>query len=142
MSEPQVFNVKHAQFKIDGEAAEDIGTDGFGITPSEEATIIDGLYGEIGFNQDPKSGFEGTLTLKSSSPTNSKLRQMYKKQRAGELNAFPIEITVDPAHVTEFGFSAKKGAYAWIVRNPEWATDEKEMPDVVWNFIGYGYQEE
>jgi len=45
----------------------------------------------------------------------------------------------DPGYEHLFGFSSLKIAQAYITKFPEWATDEKEAPNVEWTLIGWGF---
>jgi len=139
---PKIFDIRHAEFHVDGKNITGIGEDGFGITPATESTIIKGLHGEVGFNMDPSSGGEGSVTLKSTSPDNQHLLEIWQKQYQGVLGPIPIEITIIPGHEGEFGFRKVGVKWAMIVKPPEFTTDEKEAPSYEWSFVGYGYYQE
>lgn len=144
--EPKIFDVRHAEFHVivGGETKNivGIGEDGFGISPTTESTIIRGLHGEVGFNMDPSSGGEGSVALKSTSPDNSYLLDIWQKQYLGELGPIAIEIMIKPGHEEEFGFRKVGVKFAMIVKPPEFRTDEKEAPSYEWSFVGYGYYQE
>jgi len=110
-----------------------ISSDGFGITPSEERTLIEGLYGPDGFNIDPSTAAEATVSLLLSSPWNDKLREYYENQ-----TVLTITIATDDPNL---GFNTKSIGFAMIRSKPEFRTDGKEEPTVEWNFIGYNYTE-
>lgn len=149
VEEPQVFDIKKAKIIIHGTEITGISEDGFGITPTQENTIIMGLKGEVGVNVDPMSGAEATVSLRSTSPSNEFLRDLKKKQDARELGPVQLEFQIDPTevagvavHQKAHGYSKRGMVYAWITKWPEYSTDGKESPAIEWQFVGYGYYEE
>jgi hypothetical protein len=144
---PKVYDVRRVTLKIGGEVITGLAPDGFGISPTAETTLISGLKGEVGFNVDPSSGAEATVTLKSVSDSNEYLRQLLNKQREAmqsdsPFEPFKFEVIVDPGWDRAFGFKTKRIEYCVITKWPDFATDEKEAPDYEWGFMGYGYKEE
>ena len=147
--EPQVFDIGRAKVIVDGVEITGVSEDGFGITPTQENTIIKGLVGEIGVNIDPNDGVEATVSLKTTSPSNEFLRELKKQQAAREKGPVQFEIQIDPTevdgvavHQKAHGFAKKGMVYAWIMKWPEYKTDGKEAPSMEWEFVGYGYFEE
>ncbi len=148
VSDPKVFDITKVHLWLThpakpaelGEVTE-MGTDGFGVTPTAEHTLIDGLKGEVGLNVDPKSGCEGTINLKSTSPWNAALRAIKNEQNVGNHTPMKVEVIVDDDFVDAFGFAKKTVLHAFITKWPEFATDEKESPNMEWGFVGYGYSE-
>jgi hypothetical protein len=144
---PKVFDIRRVTLKIADKVIVGIAPDGFGITPSAETTLIAGLKGEVGFNVDPSSGAEATVTLKSVSESNEVLRQLLNAQREAmssdaPFKPFKFEVIVDPGWEDAFGFKRKVIDYCVITKWPEFATNEKEAPNLEWGFMGYGYKEE
>ena len=149
VDEPQVYDVSRAKIIVDGTEITGFGEDGFGITPTQEHTIIQGLVGEQGVNVDPKSGAEATVALKSVSPSNSFLRELKTQQDARTKGPVQFEVQIDPTevagipvHQRAHGFARRGMTYAWIMKWPEYTTDGKEAPTIEWEFVGYGYFEE
>lgn len=149
LDEPQVYDVSRASVIIDGHKMTGFSEDGFGLTPTQENSIIKGLIGEIGVNIDPTSGAEATISLKSTSLDNEFLRDLKKRQDAREVGPVQFEIQIDPTevdgvpvHQKAHGFAKKGMVYAWIMKWPEQSTDGHESPSIEWEFVGYGYYEE
>ena len=140
--QPKVFDIKKCEVRVNGVKMTDIAPDGFGISPLNEVTIIDGLQGPVGFNMDPTTAVEATITLKSTSPEHATLREISQKQQQGLLGPIALEVVVEPGFVSAFGFAKKSIPFAMIKSPAELETDEKESPDYEYNFIGYGYTEE
>ena len=163
----KVFNIKHVDFIIEkihpepvtgdttnweniweGTApgqfiVEGMAPDGFGITPTAESEIIDGLTGEHGFSIDPRDGAEITLTLKSTSDDVPKMIALFKDQKEGNLPPFAVRIKVGD----EYGHgSPSSGAYGFkqivvdkvmLVNFAPFETDERNAPDYEFEMIGY-----
>lgn len=149
LDEPQVYDVSRAKVIINGEPMKGISEDGFGITPTQENSIIKGLTGEIGVNIDPTSGAEATVSLKSTSLSNEFLRELKKQQDERLIGPVLFEIQIDPTevdgvpvHQKAHGFINKGMTYAWIMKWPEHSTDGHESPSIEWEFVGYGYFED
>ena len=148
--EPRVYDIRKAKLQIiqdypgvntgDGEVT-GIGEDGYGITPQSEVTCITGLTGEHGFNMDPSTMAEATISLQSTSDWNDILRQMYNQQQIAPLD-FQMTIEVSEEFQSAYGFSKKGLTHCMIVAPPEHATDGKESPQYEWKIVGYGYFEE
>lgn len=144
---PKVFDIRKVKVYVDGTEITGFAPDGFGVTPGAETTMIAGLKGQVGFNVDPSTGAELTLTLKSTSDSNTFLRGKMNTQQEAMGSETPfkpmlIEIIVDDGWEGAFGFKRKVLEYAVITKWPDYETDEKESPDLEWGFMGYGYKEE
>lgn len=131
---PKVYDITKVKLYINDQEVTDIGPDGFGITPSPENTLITGLAGEIGFNIDPSTAATATVSLRSTSPFVQKLITYYTDK---QIVSIRIAATDNDAAKT-IGFTEMKLEYAMVSKPPEWKTSEKEAPQVVFNFIGYG----
>jgi len=144
LQEPEIYDVRKVELWINGQQITGIGEDGFGITPSQETTLIKGLKGEGGFSMDPTSAAEATVSLLSTSPSNEYLRKILAQQSPpGNADApvpFLFEAKVKAGYEAAFGYSFKKIQYCMIVGPPELVT-EKEAPQYEWKFVGYGYDE-
>lgn len=143
---PAVYDVRDVELRINEQLIEGLAPDGFGITPGGETTLIAGLIGEQGFNIDPSSMAEATVTLKTSSPSNDVLRDLWRRQTGLEnpterTGPVPFEIKAKPGKAAAVGFQRRGMQSSMIVKAPEWSTDEKEAPDVEWTFVGFGYFE-
>lgn len=141
MADPKVYDVTKAVFKVNGQEMVDVSPDGFGITPNTEHTLIEGLTGEQGFNRDPSTAGEATLSLKANSESNQFLEDLFREQRLGTTGPVSVEIAVDDDYTTAFGFKTKKMAFAFIQKPAAFESDGKESPTIEWTFIGYGYAE-
>lgn len=142
MGEPVIYDISRAELNVDGNVISDVGEDGYGITPEAENTLIKGLAGDIGFNIDPSSAATCVINLKSSSPSNAILNDIYKKQRTGDYGPVQVEITVDPDFVAAFGFAKRGMTYAMVMKAAPFETDGKESPEIEYTLIGYEYYEE
>jgi len=140
---PQIFNIKMVKCSVNGKTMTGVGSDGFGISPSGDSSVIDGLVGEVGFNVDTSSRAEASLTLNASSPENAYLRTIIKGMQAGTQSPveFKIEV-IDSEYFNAFGFSKRGMRFAWIQGFPEYKTDKKQAPTYTYKFVGYQYYEE
>lgn len=156
----KVYNVKHVDFHIRnieaGGAAIDTGklqpvqgisSEGFGITPTSETEIIEGLKGEEGFSVDPSDGAEVSLTLKSTSPSLKSMIQLYNEQQDGNLAPFTVEVVVSSSEETggtnaqeAFGFSKIIVQNCMLVSYASFETDDQSAPDYEFEMIGYGLE--
>lgn len=154
----QVFNIKLVDFVIDEihssefdfteiDPVEGISSDGFGITPTAETEVIEGLKGELGFSVDPGDGAEITLTLKSNSPHVPKMLKMWNAQRNGALAPFRVAVTVRGDETVEgtgqtardaFGFSQIMVEHVMLQNYAAFETEERDAPDYEFEMIGYG----
>jgi len=148
---PKVYDVRHVKcvIRYHANVGTDVGPieltglapDGFGITPAAEATAIKGLAGEVGFNIDPSTAAEATITLKSTSPNVPDLFNIIDRQNTDDPPGYvSLDIIVDPGHEGAFGFSRLILEYAMFTKYPEFATDEKEAPDIEFTLIGYNFR--
>jgi len=80
MAEAKIFDIKKCAVYVDGVMMVDIG-DGIGITPKRETKVIESLYGEIGFSLDPSTAADVTISLKSTSESNTKMRAVAEAQK-------------------------------------------------------------
>lgn len=141
MTEPQVFDIKQCRCEVNGRQMTGIASDGYGITPKAESTVIPGLIGEAGFNIDPSTMAEASVSLNAASPENAYLRDIINKQQTGSQGPVSFEIIVDDAFIDGFGFKTKGMKFAMVSMFPEFKTDEKSAPVYEYKFVGYGYQE-
>lgn len=143
--EPEVYDVRKVDLVVAGHVMTGIGEDGFGISPSQENTLIKGLKGEAGFNMDTSTAGEATVSLLSTSSDNETLRALLATQTevAEGQKPVPFEMRaeVTSGYEDAFGYSAKGLRYCMIVGPPELVT-EKEAPQYEWKIVGYGYYEE
>lgn len=128
------YDVKQVQCLVDGDPVVDIGTDGFGITPGSEHTNIEGLMGELGFNIDPSTAAEGSISLKSISSSFKRLHGLWKNK-----TEFVFSIKAKKGKETLVGFKEIKMEHAIFAKAPEWKTNGKEAPDVTLPVAGYGF---
>jgi len=156
----KVYNVKHVDFSIRNvstggstvevgklQPVEGISSEGFGITPTSETEIIEGLKGEEGFSVDPSDGAEISLTLKSTSPSIKSMIQLYNEQQDGNLAPFTIEVTVSSADETggtnaqaAFGFSKIVVQNVMLQSYAAFETDDQSAPDYEFEMMGYGLE--
>ena len=115
-------------------AVDNLGTDGFGFSPAGENTLIEGLLGPKGFNIDPSTATEITVTLKSSSSFNKKFYDAWKDKTM-------LKFTIASDDPDMSGWESVVLSFVMVVKPAEFATSEKEMPDREWSFTGYGYEE-
>ncbi len=144
--DPTVYDIDDVELRINDKVITGLAPDGFGLTPGGETTLIAGLKGEQGFNIDPSSMAEATVTLKTGSPSNDVLRDIWRRQTGLEtpgdrLGPVPFVIEAKPGKEAAIGFRERGMQHAMVTKAPEWSTDEKEAPDVEWTFVGYGYFE-
>jgi len=139
--EPVVFDIQKCDLYVDNTVVDDLASDGFGITPEAENTLIQGLTGELGFNIDPSDAVTIVVTVKSSSPSHTVLNTLYKTQKAGG-TPVKVEVIVDDEFKDAFGFKRRGALYAVIQKAVPFETDGKEAPDMEYTFIGYGYFDE
>lgn len=119
-----------------------VSPDGYGITPKAESSVIPGLTGEAGFNIDPSTMAEASVSLNAASPENSYLRDIIKKQQTGDQGPVTFAIIVEDAFKEGFGFKSKTLKFAMVSMYPEFKTDQKNAPTYEYKFVGYGYEEE
>lgn len=146
MATPAVYDVRDVELRINDQLMTGFAPDGYGITPGGETTLIAGLLGEQGFNVDPSTMAEATVTLKTNSASNDALRDIWRRQSGLEnpgdrLGPVPFVIKAKPGKEDSVGFKEKGMQYAMVTKPPEWATDEKEAPNVEWSLVGFGYYE-
>jgi hypothetical protein len=110
----------------------DLSPDGFGISPTGESALIEGLTGFLGFSIDPRTGAEATISLKSTSPSNEFLRGLIGK-------VITVRVLSDNSKIT--GFKERKIDCAMIRSPSEFATEGKDSPNIVYNIIGFNYTE-
>ena len=139
--EPQVFDIKKARCEVNGRPMTGIGSDGYGITPKAEMTVIPGLTGESGFNIDPSTMAEAVVSLNAASPENAYLRDIINKQMTGDQGPVSFEIIVNEHFIAGFGYKTKGMKFAMVSMYPEFKTDEKTAPVYEYRFVGYGYYE-
>lgn len=142
IGEPQVFNIKKVKCYVNGKEMTGVSSDGFGITPAGESTVIDGLTGEVGFNVDTTSKAEASLVLNASSPENTYLRELIEGMKMGSQGPVEFRVQViDNDFINAFGFSKRGMKFAWIQGFPEFKTDKRNAPTYTYKFVGYGYFE-
>jgi len=138
MAEPHVYDIRDIDVYIGERKLTEFAPAGLTITPSPENTLIKGLKGEVGFNVDPSTAAEVSVKLKSTSPEVGYLRDLWNAQLQGHR---VTNIRVTSASPASTGFSEIVIEYAMLSKPPEYATNEKESPDLEFTFIGYNYRE-
>lgn len=128
------FDIKQVDCFVGDTKVVDLGPDGFGITPGAEHTNIEGLMGELGFNIDPSSAAEGSVSLKSISSSFKALHTLWKNK-----TEFVFSIKAKQGSETLVGFKEIKMEHAIFAKAPEWKTNGKEAPDVTFGVAGYGF---
>lgn len=128
------FDIKEVKCLVDGVPVVDVGPDGFGITPASEHSNIEGLMGELGFNIDPSTAAEGSVSLKSISSSFKALHTLWKNK-----TEFKFSIKANPGSETKVGFKEIRMDHAIFAKAPEWKTAGKEAPDVTFPVAGYGF---
>jgi len=137
--DPEVFDIRYCHLVIGGREMTDIHSDGYGITPESEISLIPGLAGEAGFSIDPSTAATATVTLLAPSADNEYLWEIYRNQRAGVQGPVTVEISVDAAKVDALGFKTRTMVYAMIQKPSAFATAGKDSPGFEFTFTGYGY---
>ena len=128
------FDIKQVDCLVDGEPVVELGPDGFGITPGAEHTNIEGLMGELGFNIDPSTAAEGSVSLKSISSSFKALHTLWINK-----TEFVFSIKAKKGKEALVGFKEIKMEHAIFAKAPEWKTNGKEAPDVTFGVAGYGF---
>lgn len=134
VQQPFVFNIEQVDCLVDGEPVVDVSGDGFGISPISELTRIEGLKGDLGFNVDPSTAAEGSVSLKSISPSLKRLIGLWKNR-----TIFKFSVKAKQGFETSLGFKEMFIQYAVMQKSPEFKTDGKEAPAMVFPVIGYGF---
>lgn len=131
MTEPRIFDIKKCKAYVDGVEMADIGS-GIGITPKRETKVIESLYGEVGFNVDPKTGAEVTINLLATSPSNTKMRAIANAQKV-------VPVSIKSADPDATGFEEISVDYV-IFQHAEKKL-EGEAPAFEYKGVGYGFGE-
>ena len=128
------FDIKKVDCFVGDEKIVDAGPDGFGIIPGSEHTNIEGLMGELGFNIDPSTAAEGSVSLKSISSSFKTLHALWKNK-----TEFKFSIKAQQGSEALVGFKEIYMEHAIFAKAPEWKTNGKEAPDVTFGVAGYGF---
>jgi len=128
------FDISKVECFVGNTKVTGFGPDGFGITPGAEHTNIEGLMGELGFNIDPSTAAEGSISIKSISSSFKDLYDLWKNKED-----FKFSIKAIKGSETSVGFKEVKMEHAIIAKAPEWKTNGKEAPDVTFSIAGYGF---
>lgn len=128
------FDIKQVDCFVGNTKVVELGPDGFGITPGAEHTNIEGLMGELGFNIDPSTAAEGSVSLKSISSSFKALHTLWINK-----TEFVFSIKAKQGKDNLVGFKEIKMEHAIFAKAPEWKTNGKEAPDVTFGVAGYGF---
>lgn len=135
VQQPFVFDIEKVNCFIDEEPVVDVSGDGFGISPLSEHTRNKGLTGDFGFNVDPSTAAEGSVSLKSVSPSLKRLLGLWKDR-----TIFKFSIKAKQGSEPSLGFKEMCIHYAVMQKSPEFKTDGIESPTMVFPVIGYGFE--
>lgn len=156
----KVYNVEHVDFIIElndedvsefdpeiqerfdgGELTiEGISDSGFGVTPTAETEMIEGLKGYEGFSVDPGNGAEIDLAVKSTSLSLPVLQAIYNKQQDEVIAPFKVRIEVNQSDIRPaFGFNNIEVKHCLLVNMAPFEVDGPEAPDWEFEMVGYGF---
>jgi hypothetical protein len=131
MTTPKIFDISKCKVYVDGVEMVDIGS-GIGITPKRATKVIDSLYGPVGFNIDPNTGAEVTLSLLSTSSSNDKMRAIANSQKV-------VSVSIKSADTAATGFGEISVDYV-IFQHAEKKL-EGDAPTYEYKGVGYGFGE-
>ena len=131
MTTPKIFDISKCKAYVDGIELVEIGS-GIGITPKRETKVIDSLYGPVGFNMDPNTGAEVTISLLSTSASNDKMRSISNSQKV-------VSVSVKSADKAATGFEEISVDYV-IFQHADKKL-EGDAPTYEYKGVGYGFGE-
>ena len=131
MAEARIYDITTVKVYVDGVEMMDVG-DGIGITPTRESTVVESLYGEVGFSMNPSTACDVTINLLATSESNAKMRALAASQKV-----VPVSIRSEDSDAT--GFEEISADY--IIFSFAEKTLSGEAPTYEWKGKGYGFDE-
>lgn len=131
MTETRVYDIRNCKIYVDGVEIIDAG-EGIGITPKRENKLIGTPWGEVGFSLDPSTAADVTISLKATSPSNTKMREIAAAQKV-----VPVSIKSEDKDATGF----EEIGVDYCIFSPAEKKLEAEAPTYEYKGAGFGFNE-